>query len=257
MAEIGYIILGIIAGILSGLFGIGGGIVMVPSLIVFFGMNILDANATSLAAMLLPVGALGVWAYYKAGYVNIKHSLWIALGLFAGSFAGGELAVNISESLLAKLYAAILLYIALSYFDIFSYFKKKSEIKPEPQNTTAKPFWTFILVGIGAGVFAGLFGKGGGIIIVPALIGIFRYNPKMAAATSLAALQLPVGLPSVIVYAQNGHLHLLNAALIAVGIIIGVFFGTKLAVKLPSAVFKKMYAVFLLFVAIFMIYKYL
>lgn len=257
MAEIGYIILGIIAGILSGLFGIGGGIVMVPSLIVFFGMNILDANATSLAAMLLPVGALGVWAYYKAGYVNIKHSLWIALGLFAGSFLGGELAVNISESLLAKLYAAILLYIALSYFDIFSFFKKKSDLKTEQQNITPKPFWTFILVGIGAGIFAGLFGKGGGIIIVPLLIGIFRYNPKMAAATSLAALQLPVGLPSVIVYAQNGHLHLLNAALIAVGIIIGVFFGTKLAVKLPSAVFKKMYAVFLLFVAIFMIYKYL
>ena len=72
MAEIGYIILGLAAGVLSGLFGIGGGIVLVPSLIVFFGMEILDANATSLAAMLLPVGILGVWSYYKAGHVNIR-----------------------------------------------------------------------------------------------------------------------------------------------------------------------------------------
>jgi len=52
-------------------------------------MNILDANATSLAAMLLPVGMWGVWAYYKAGYLNIKESLWISLGLFVGSFFGG------------------------------------------------------------------------------------------------------------------------------------------------------------------------
>jgi uncharacterized membrane protein YfcA len=91
MYETGLLILGITAGILSGLFGIGGGIVMVPSLIVLFGMDILDANATSLAAMLLPVGILGVWAYYKAGHLNIRESLWISLGLFAGSFFGGEM----------------------------------------------------------------------------------------------------------------------------------------------------------------------
>lgn len=257
MQEAGYIILGIIAGILSGLFGIGGGIILVPSIIVFFGVDILDANATSLAAMLLPVGALGVWAYYKAGFINIKESLWIAVGLFVGSFFGGEMAVNISESLLAKLYAGILLYIALSYFDLFSYFRKKTTSEASAQPKLKKTFLAFVLVGLGAGVFAGLFGKGGGIIIVPALIGIFRYDPKMAAATSLAALQLPVGLPSVIVYAQNGHLQIQNAALIAVGIIIGAFFGSKLGVKLPSAVFKKAYAVFLLFVAVFMVYKYI
>lgn len=258
MTEILYIILGIVVGILSGLFGIGGGIVMVPALIVFFGNNILDANATSLTAMLLPVGALGVWAYYKAGFIRIKDSLWIALGLFLGSFVGGELAVNINENLLTKLYAGILLYIALSYSDIPSYFKKKkSEPEPESKTVIERAFWTYILVGIGAGIFAGLFGKGGGIIIVPALISIFRYDTKMATATSLTALQLPVGLPSVLVYAQNGHLHLLNASLIAVGIIAGTLIGSKLAVKLPSKMFKKIYAVFLLFVAIFMVYKYL
>lgn len=257
MSEILYILLGIIVGVLSGLFGIGGGIVMVPALIVFYGNNILDANATSLAAMLLPVGAFGVWAYYKAGYIRLKDSLWIALGLFLGSFAGGELAVNISESLLTKLYIAILLYIALSYFDVFSHFRKNNPSKIATEPVKEKSFWAYVLVGLGAGIFAGLFGKGGGIIIVPALIGIFRYDPKMAAATSLAALQLPVGLPSVIVYAQNGHLHILNAALIAIGIVAGTFLGSKLAVKLPSATFKKVYAAFLLFVSIFMIYKYL
>jgi uncharacterized membrane protein YfcA len=258
MTDIGFLLLGIAAGILSGLFGIGGGIIMVPSLIVIFGMDILDANATSLAAMLLPVGILGVVSYYKAGLINVRESLWIALGLFLGSFVGGEFAVNMNESLLAKLYAGILLYIALSYFDIFSYFRKKKNPKPaELHGPVIKPFWMYVIVGIGAGIFAGLFGKGGGIVIVPLLIGIFHYDPKAAAATSLAALQLPVGLPSVMIYAHSGHLNIVFASLIAIGILIGAFFGSKLGVKLPSSMFKKVYAVFLMAVAVYMVSKYI
>jgi len=257
MIEIGLLFFGVIVGILSGLFGIGGGIVLVPSLIVIFGMNILDANAISLAAMLLPVGVLGVISYYKAGLIKVRESLWIALGLFLGSFVGGECAVNISESLLAKLYAGILLCIALSYFDVFSYFRKKKNSDQVEYTPQSKPLWMYLLVGIGAGIFAGLFGKGGGIVIVPLLIAVFHYDPKAAAATSLAALQLPVGLPSVIIYANNGHLNILYAALIALGILAGAFFGSKLGVKLPSAMFKKVFAVFLLVVAIYMVSKYI
>ncbi len=280
MEQILFLLLGIAAGILSGLFGIGGGIVMVPALIALFGMDILNANATSLSAMLLPVGVFGVIAYYKAGLVNIKESLWIALGLFAGSFVGGELAVNISESVLAKLYSVFLLYIALSYFDVFAkigelqskYFSKTknsnsyspsepartlSEVRGSKGSSSPKPFWAFILVGIGAGVFAGMFGKGGGIVIVPILISLFHYNGKMAVATSLAALQLPVGLPSVLIYAENGYLNLTAAALIAVGMVIGAFFGSKIGINLPAKVFKKVFAVFLILMAVYMVAGYL
>jgi uncharacterized membrane protein YfcA len=257
MLETGLLIFGIVVGILSGLFGIGGGIVLVPTLIVVFGMDILDANATSLAAMLLPVGILGVLSYYKAGLIKVRESLWIALGLFLGSFAGGEFAVTMNESLLAKLYSVILLYIAMSYFEIFSYFRKKKDPDPLENNSISKPVWKYLFVGIGAGIFAGLFGKGGGVVIVPLLIGVFHYNPKAAAATSLAALQLPVGLPSVIIYANNGHLNIFYAGLIALGILAGTLFGSKLGVKLPSAIFKKVFAVFLLFVAVYMFTKHI
>lgn len=269
MEQILFLLLGIAAGILSGLFGIGGGIVMVPSLIALFGMDILNANATSLTAMLLPVGIFGVIAYYKAGLINIKESLWIAAGLFLGSFIGGEFAINISESTLAKLYSGFLLYIALSYFDVFTkiselrikYFSKKNESVIVSESTTSnnkhKPFWAFILVGFAAGIFAGMFGKGGGIIIVPILISIFRYEGKMAVATSLAALQLPVGLPSVLIYANNGYLNLVAAALIAVGMVIGALIGSKIGIKLPAKQFKKVFAVFLLIVSVYMIVGYL
>jgi uncharacterized membrane protein YfcA len=255
--EIGILIVGILAGVMSGLFGIGGGIVMVPTLIAIFGMNMLDANATSLAAMLLPVGIFGVINYYKAGYINLKDSLWIALGLFGGSFFGAELAVSLDVNLLAKLYAAYLLWIAVGYFDIPSYFSQNKNKTDGIQPKTQHAIWQFILIGILAGVIAGMFGKGGGLVIVPILIKFFDYDPKAASATSLAALQLPVGLPSVIVYAEDGHLNFFYAGLMAFGILVGVFFGSKLALNLSSAIFKKVYAVFLLGVAVYMVVKYI
>ena len=258
--EIGILILGIVAGIMSGLFGIGGGIVMVPSLIAIFGMDILNANATSLGAMLLPVGVFGVMAYYKAGFINVRNALWISLGLFAGSFFGGEIAISLDEKILSKLYVGILLYVALGYLDIPKLLWKKKPSTPEPIIPVPAidyPFWEFVLLGVAAGVFAGLFGKGGGIVIVPLLIKFFKYDAKAAAATSLAALQLPVGLPSVIVYAEAGKMNWVYAGLMAFGILVGVIFGTKMAIKLSGAVFKKAYAVFLIGVAVYMVVKYI
>lgn len=259
--EFGVLIIGLLAGVFSGLFGIGGGIIMVPTLIVFFGMDMLDANATSLAAMLLPVGVFGVINYYKAGFVNVKDALWISLGLLIGSFFGAELAVSVHAVLLSKLYAAYILYIAIGFLNIPSYFRKTK--KEELVSPVLKPIppsillWKLISIGLLAGTIAGMFGKGGGLIIVPLLIHYFGYNAKAATATSLAALQLPVGLPSVMVYAQQGHLNYLFAGLMALGILMGVFFGSKLALQLPNTTFKKAYAIFLIGVAVFMVWKYI
>ena len=258
--EFGILILGVFAGVLSGLFGIGGGIIMVPALIAVFGLDMLNANATSLAAMLLPVGIFGVITYYKAGYINVRNAFWIAAGLLMGSFFGAELAVSVDVKVLSKLYAAFLLYIAVGYLNIPALFRKnKNPINDSvvEDEKVKYSFWIFIAVGIIAGVIAGLFGKGGGLVIVPVLIKFFKYDAKSAAATSLAALQLPVGLPSVIVYAQAGYLNWLWAGLMALGIVVGVFFGTKLALKLPAAMFKRVYAFFLLSVAVYMVYKYI
>lgn len=255
--EFALVFLGIAAGILSGLFGIGGGIVMVPVLVSFFSMELLDANAISLAAMLLPVGIIGVITYYKAGLINIKHSLIIAVGLLCGSFVGGEIAVHINVGLLSKLYAAYLLYAASTYLFV----KTPKTIANNANGISFAdkqfPVWTFIALGLVAGISAGMFGKGGGLIIVPLLISFFKYNPKAATATSLAALQLPVGLPSVIIYANEGHLNLAYAAFVAIGIVGGTFVGSKFALKLPVLLFKRIYAVFLCSVSVYMVIKYL
>ena len=258
--ELAILAVGLAAGVLSGMFGIGGGIVMVPVLIAFCGLEMLDANAASLAAMLLPVGILGVINYYKAGYIKIKESLWIAAGLFIGSFGGAEIAISLNVSWLSKLYAVFLLYIVIQYLDIPQLiFKKKKEIVTVDEQPFEVRYavWKFLLIGVFTGVIAGMFGKGGGIIIVPALIKLFHYEPRSASATSLAALQLPVGLPSVIVYAHDGHLNYIYAVLLATGLVAGTFFGSKWALKISGAMFKRIYAIFLIGAAGYMIYKYL
>ena len=103
--------IGLLAGVCSGLFGIGGGIVLVPSLIFFLKYPQHTANGTSLVAMLLPVGLLGVWQYYSAGKIGgeqLRLGVWIAIGMFAGAFLGAKLAVALPVQRMQRLFAGLL-----------------------------------------------------------------------------------------------------------------------------------------------------
>ena len=109
------LLLGLTAGVLSGVFGIGGGLVIVPALVVFFGFPVKSAIGTSMFAILLPTGVLGVWEYWKNGHAHVAAGLWIAFGLFLGAYFGARLAVNLSQVTMKRLYAVFLLVVAL-YF---------------------------------------------------------------------------------------------------------------------------------------------
>jgi uncharacterized membrane protein YfcA len=107
-----FLAIGTLAGILSGLFGIGGGIVIVPLLIFFAGFTQHEASGTSLVALLLPVGILGVLEYYKAGKIGplqIKSGGLMAFGLFLGVLLGAKFAQNISPEILRKGFVLVLL----------------------------------------------------------------------------------------------------------------------------------------------------
>lgn len=107
-----FIVIGFGAGILSGLFGIGGGILIVPALIFFAKMQPISATGTSLGALLLPVGALGAYEYYKRGHFSVSASLWIALGLFFGAYIGARFAQNIPAFQLKRMFAVFLVLVA-------------------------------------------------------------------------------------------------------------------------------------------------
>lgn len=104
--------IGLVAGVLSGLFGIGGGVVIVPALLFFAKMPIQTATGTSLAALLLPVGALGAWEYHKTGHLDLPVALWIAGGLLFGAFAGARLAQLASPVQLKRAFSLFLVMIA-------------------------------------------------------------------------------------------------------------------------------------------------
>ncbi|HEX6575438.1 MAG TPA: sulfite exporter TauE/SafE family protein [Gemmatimonadaceae bacterium] len=107
-----FIGVGLLAGVLSGLFGIGGGVVIVPSLIILAGFVPIKATGTSLGALLLPVGALGAIEYYRKGNLDIRASLLIALGLFLGAWVGAKIAMHLTPVQLKRAFAIFLVVIA-------------------------------------------------------------------------------------------------------------------------------------------------
>jgi uncharacterized membrane protein YfcA len=104
---------GLVAGVLSGMFGIGGGIVIVPALIYFLKLKQLEALGTSLAALIPPVGLLGAAEYYRSGFINLKFAAIIAGGLFVGAYFGAKLMISLPAGVARKVYAVFLIAVAL------------------------------------------------------------------------------------------------------------------------------------------------
>lgn len=105
--------LGLAAGVLSGLFGIGGGLVVVSALVLVGRWPILQATGTSLGALLLPVGLLGAMEYHRRGLLDIKASALIALGIFLGVWFGAKLAIGTPPALLQRLFSVFLVVLAV------------------------------------------------------------------------------------------------------------------------------------------------
>ena len=107
------ILIGIAAGILGGLVGIGGGIIIVPSLVYFLGFSQKMAQGTSLGILLLPIGILAVWQFYKQGYVDMRVVWIISAGFVAGGYIGSKIALSLPESTVKKIFAVVLILIAI------------------------------------------------------------------------------------------------------------------------------------------------
>jgi uncharacterized membrane protein YfcA len=108
-----YLFLGLIAGIISGLIGIGGGVIIVPALIFMFGLSQHQAQGTTLALLVPPIGLLAAWTYYKQGYVDLRIALFVCLGFFLGGLFGARIATSLSSEILERIFGIALLLIAL------------------------------------------------------------------------------------------------------------------------------------------------
>jgi hypothetical protein len=114
MTTVLLLLIGLGAGILSGIFGIGGGIVIVPALIFLARMPPQQAAGTSLAALVIPLGAaVGAYTYYKAGHLQIMPAVWIAAGMVAGAFIGAQVATHVEAIVLKRAFAVLLVVMAV------------------------------------------------------------------------------------------------------------------------------------------------
>ena len=111
-----FIGIGLVAGALSGLIGIGGGIVVVPALVLLAGVPQLTAQGTSLALFMLPLSAFAFFTYYKGGHVNLIVALLLAVGFVAGSIIGAKYALSVNQETLTKIFAVILFLISIRLF---------------------------------------------------------------------------------------------------------------------------------------------
>ncbi len=106
-------VIGLAAGVFGGMVGLGGGVIMIPAMIYFLGMNQISAQGTSLAVMLPPVGILAVMNYYKSGQINLKYALIIAIAFTIGGYFGSKIALTIPVATVKKIFGLALIAIAL------------------------------------------------------------------------------------------------------------------------------------------------
>jgi uncharacterized membrane protein YfcA len=116
MQVVGLLLIGVVAGICAGMFGIGGGLIIVPALVFFYRLTQHAAVGTSLGAILLPVGALSAWVYWKNGNLNIMYSALIAAGLLFGGFFGAKLVQPVSDVTLRRMFAGFLIVVGARMF---------------------------------------------------------------------------------------------------------------------------------------------
>lgn len=115
-AVLGLLIVGLAAGVLSSLVGIGGGTVVVPALVIFFAMSQKMAQGTSLAMLLPPIGILAVINYYKAGFVDFRIAAVLCISFLIGGYLGSKIALGLSETVIKKIFAVFLLILSVKYF---------------------------------------------------------------------------------------------------------------------------------------------
>jgi hypothetical protein len=112
MVSLMLLAVGLVAGVFAGMFGIGGGLIIVPALLLLLKVKELEGIGTSLAALIPPVGLLGAAEYYRNGYINLRWAALIAVGLFLGAYFGARIMIGLPPVLIRRLYAAFLFLIA-------------------------------------------------------------------------------------------------------------------------------------------------
>lgn len=240
------IVVGLIGGFLSGAFGVGGGILMVPLLVGLAGMDQRHAAATSLIAI-VPTALAGSVSYLLAGEVDVVAGVFLAVGAVAGSLIGSALLRRISLTWLRWLFVALLVLVAIRMLLVVP-------VRGEPVGIDVATAFGLIALGVVVGIASGLLGVGGGVIIVPALIAIFGASDLIAKGTSLLVM-IPTALIGTWTNHRHKLVHVAGGLTVGVAATVASFGGVAVAFLLPPRLSSVLFAVLLLITAAQLAYR--
>ncbi len=234
------ILVGFVAGIGSGLFGVGGGVITTPAVNVLLGGSAIEAVATPLPAI-FPTSLVGAWTYYRAGEVSLRAAGWGSLTGMPGAILGAYLTDYVN--------AHLLLFVTSILIGITAYQVIRGRTPRVAWERGKTPAWKYAVIGLAAGFVSGLLGVGGGIVMVPAYTVAIGMPLKRALGTSLVTIAALV-VPGTIVHWWLGHIDWAICAVLTIGVIPGARLGAKIALGTSERTLRVVVGVFLLAVAL-------
>jgi len=233
--------IGLAAGVLSGLFGVGGGTVIVPFLVLFLHFDQRLAAGTSLAAI-VPTATVGVISYAVTGSVAWIPALLLALGAVFGAQLGTWLLPRLSLTVLRWAFVGFLAAVIVSLFLVI----------PSRDAELVLTWWSAVAlvgVGLGTGILSGLIGVGGGIIVVPVLMMLFGTSDLVAKGTSLL-MMIPTAVSGTVGNIRRGNVDLVAAAVVGLAACTTTALGAWIATIVDPFVGNVLFAVYLTFIAV-------
>jgi len=237
------VLLGLVAGFQGGLFGVGGGIVMVPGMVLFLAVPQHRAHATSLAAMIASSTA-AVVPLAMGNRIDWDTAGFLVAGSMVGAYLGARLFSRIPEVWLAGGFMVLALASAVRML-----LERETPGAAAAGTPTIDTWWLgvvgFVLVGFGAGVLGALMGVGGGIVNVPALVTLYSFEQHLAQGTSLAVI-VPTAIVAAITHSRRGHVDWRLAGLLASGGLAGGWLGARTALEIDGGLLRILFVCFLL-----------
>jgi len=242
-----YVALGAALGTLGGLFGIGGGLIAIPALGVLFGLDQQLAQGTALV-MVVPNVLLALWRYHQRNRIELRHVLPLAVCSFLFAWLGSIWAVGIDAHSMRLGFVGFL--VALAVWNVARMF-----LRVAAPSTELRHPWPWLgVLGSFAGAMGGLFGVGGAVVATPILTSVFGTTQVVAQGLSLA-LAAPSTLVTLLTYGMHGSVDWHAGIPLAIGGLLSISWGVKLAHALPEKVLRTLFCVFLVVCAVMLAFE--
>lgn len=244
--------LGMAAGVLGGLLGIGGAALVIPGLVLLAGFSQHRAHGTSLAIVLF-MSLAGTLTYSRFGHLDWRMSAELAVGGIVGAGIGARIVGRMTGAALRRLFCLLL--IAVGARMILAGCCEPACVAESawPQSAFAHTAAT-VIIGLAAGGLSSIFGIGGGMVVVPAMALLLCVPQKMAQGVSLAAI-LPTALTGMLLHGRMGNVDHRSSAWVGMGGLVGAFAGAYLANGLASAALQLAFGVFLVLMSALLFFK--